>query len=362
MHVVDADTHIVESEAVWDYLDEDMYSRRPVIIRVPNDTLYKTRNAFWLIDGNIRPKPAGRGGFTLHTPSVADRELNRTDTSLGSRELSDIGSRIQDMDRLGVSVQILYPTLFLVHLTEDPALEVALCQAYNRWMSHASAAASSRIKWIAVAPFADLEASLIQINYAQEHGAVGVLFRGMEHNRSLADPYFFPIYQEASRLGLAICIHTGPGSPALSNVFDVSIGSGFGHISLLPVIAFNDLITRKIPELFPDLRFGFIEASSSWVPYVVHKINRSIARDGGTKLDSVMFRDYRFYVACEADEDIPYLLNYIPEDNMMIGSDYGHIDPAAEPRLVDRLIERGDLTESTVTKILGQSATAFYGL
>ena len=25
MHVVDADTHIVESEAVWDYLDEDMY-------------------------------------------------------------------------------------------------------------------------------------------------------------------------------------------------------------------------------------------------------------------------------------------------------------------------------------------------
>jgi len=46
----------------------------------------------------------------------------------------------------------------------------------------------------------------------------------------------------------------------------------------------------------------------------------------------------------------------------MIGSDYGHIDPAAEPRLVDRLIERGDLTESTVTKILGQSATAFYGL
>jgi hypothetical protein len=177
MHVVDADTHIVESEAVWDYLDEDMYSRRPIIIRVPSDTLYKTRNAFWLIDGNIRPKPAGRGGFTLHTPSVADRELNRTDTSLGSRELSDIGTRIQDMDRLGVSVQILYPTLFLVHLTEDPALEVALCQAYNRWMSYASAAASSRIKWIAVAPFADLEASLIQINYAQEHGAVGVLFR-----------------------------------------------------------------------------------------------------------------------------------------------------------------------------------------
>jgi hypothetical protein len=47
---------------------------------------------------------------------------------------------------------------------------------------------------------------------------------------------------------------------------------------------------------------------------------------------------------------------------MMIGSDYGHIDPAAEPRLVERLNDRGDLSESTVTKILGQSAIAFYGL
>ena len=43
-----------------------------------------------------------------------------------------------------------------------------------------------------------------------------------------------------------------------------------------------------------------------------------------------------------------YLLNCIPEDNMRcdwIGL-WSPWDPAAEPRLVDRLIERGDLTES----------------
>jgi hypothetical protein len=32
--------------------------------------------------------------------------------------------------------------------------------------------------------------------------------------------------------------------------------------------------------------------------------------------------------ACEADEDIPYLGEFIGDDHLMIGSDYGHNDPA----------------------------------
>ena len=59
--VVDADTHIAESERMWELIDREMYPRRPVIASVPEDTLYGKRNAFWLIDGNIFPRPAGKG-------------------------------------------------------------------------------------------------------------------------------------------------------------------------------------------------------------------------------------------------------------------------------------------------------------
>ncbi len=61
--VLDADTHIAESEAMWSYIDKEMYPRRPVLARIPDDTWYKERNAFWLIDGEIFPKPAGKGEF-----------------------------------------------------------------------------------------------------------------------------------------------------------------------------------------------------------------------------------------------------------------------------------------------------------
>ena len=68
--VLDADTHIAESEAMWSYIDKEMYPRRPVLTKIPDDTWYKERNAFWLIDGEIFPKPAGKASYSLITPSA----------------------------------------------------------------------------------------------------------------------------------------------------------------------------------------------------------------------------------------------------------------------------------------------------
>jgi hypothetical protein len=109
--VVDADTHISESEPMWELFDREMHKRRPVLVSVPDDTLYGERNAFWLIDGNIFPKPAGRGGFNLITPSAAKRQQVRTDIAVGCRDLTDPETRLRDMDRLGFDVQVIYPTL-----------------------------------------------------------------------------------------------------------------------------------------------------------------------------------------------------------------------------------------------------------
>ena len=87
--VVDADTHIAESAKMWELIDREMYPRRPVLVSVPDDTLYGPRNAFWLIDGNIFPKPAGKGSFRLITPSATKLESSRGDIHIACRELTD---------------------------------------------------------------------------------------------------------------------------------------------------------------------------------------------------------------------------------------------------------------------------------
>ena len=81
--IIDADTHIAESAAMWQMIDKEMYPRRPVLLSLPDDTLYGGWNATWLIDGNIFPKPVGKGGF--RSSPHRRRRSNRTEKTFRSR-------------------------------------------------------------------------------------------------------------------------------------------------------------------------------------------------------------------------------------------------------------------------------------
>lgn len=355
---IDADTHIIESEAVWEFFDEGMAKRKPVLIPY-RDPATDILRSYWIIDGHLVPKPQGKGGQSLAAPPVeAERLLSR---DWRTRALLDLESRLEDADKMGVEVQVVYPTLFIGYLTDDVPLEVALCRSYNRFQADVWSRGHGRFRWVIAPPLRDIEATIAELHYGKEHGAVGVLFRGIEKDRSLADPYFFPVYEEAQQLGLPICVHTGPGCPAMTEMFDSTLSAVFPHVRLLPVMAFHDLVSKKVPEHFPDLKFGFIEANSSWVPFLSHFMNRKF-KTGRAAWGPELFRNYRLYVACEADEDIPYILQYTGEEHMISGSDYGHQDQSAEPQLVHLLRAREDVSPDVMDKILTHNPKRFYGL
>jgi hypothetical protein len=75
-----------------------------------------------------------------------------------------------------------------------------------------------------------------------------------------------------------------------------------------------------------------------------------------------LFRDYRLYGACEADEDVPCLAKYTGEDHILIGSDYGHNDPSEERNLVATMRARGDIPRPLTEKILCDNPRQFYPL
>jgi predicted TIM-barrel fold metal-dependent hydrolase len=360
--IIDADTHISESEAMWAMMDKAMQPRRPLLLSVPDDTWFGNRNAFWLIDGEIYPKPAGKGSFALVTPSAQKVQDGRKDSTVVSREMTDINTRLADMDRLNTAAQIVYPTLFLVYNTKDRELEIALCRAYNRFLARASAESLERIRWVAVLPLQSLNEAIDEIRFAKQHGAVGIFFRGIEGDYTLDHPYLFPIYEEAEKQNLSICVHTGCGVRAILEMFDISRNHTFGHTRVMPLLAFRDIIANKIPERFPSLRFGFIEAAAGWVPFLIHIVRRLQREKFRFGSSTELFREYRLYVACEADEDIPYLAKYTGEDHLLIGSDYPHSDPSREDQFVHAITVREDISPQLRQKILCDNPRAFYGM
>ncbi len=363
--VIDADTHIFEPPELWEFLDKEWYLRRPIVVSADSDTIYK-KSRFWMIDGNIFPKSAGKGGFLLGTPTEPGDITRMPDVR--ARELLDIPGRLEAMDQMRTDVQVIYPTIFLAYVTDDVDLEIALCRAYNRFMAETCRRANGRLRWQVVPPLRSVDASIEEANFGKENGAVGLFFRGIERDRTLDDPYFFPVYEEAAKLDMPVCVHTGAGCPAFTAVFDVTRSHTFPHTRTLPLMAFRNLVANKIPEMYPDLRIAFIEAGASWVPYVLHAL-RSVFGGATEEWGPKLFQDYRLYTAYEEWEDLPYLVNFIGEDNIVVGSDWGHHggrgkggDPSGQPDVFDNMRAREDVPSSVIEKMLSDNPCRLYSI
>jgi len=367
--ILDADTHIAEPLEMWDHLDPEWRLRRPVIVEVPEDTLYGTADHMWLIDGQIFPKVAGRGGNSLVTPTSQTRIRDRPDVK--ARELLDLPMRFEDMKIQGVDAQVVYPTLFLAFLTHDAAYEVALAKAYNRFLAEVWAKSEGRIRWVVVPALRDIDATITELRFGKEHGACGVFFRGIEGDRTLDDPYFFPVYEEAQALDLPITIHQGQGAPALNNLIDIKRSHTFTHGRLPPIVAFRNLVQNKIPEDFPDLRWGFIETGASWIPFTLYQLRGTIAA-AESWWGPRLFDKYKMWISYEVGEDYDYLSKIIGEDHIVVGTDYGHhspgtndrlkSDPSAQTHMVDHLRTRTNIPARTVDKLLRDNPNALYGV
>ena len=90
---VDADAHVDETEATWEYLAGAEERFRPITLdpgvpTVPND---RRPHRLWLIDGQPRLRRW--------------RDDERTGTVKATRELFDVDARLRHMDELRIDVQ-----------------------------------------------------------------------------------------------------------------------------------------------------------------------------------------------------------------------------------------------------------------
>jgi predicted TIM-barrel fold metal-dependent hydrolase len=342
MLTIDADAHVIECEKTWDYLEGEDRRYRPVSLSVDMPTGKK--HSYWFIGGRM----------------IGGRENIGKDTSKESREMANIDSRLQHMDEIGTAVQVLYPTLFLRPVTDDPRIELALCRSYNRWMADIWSKAKERLRWAVQLPLMTMDKALDELRWSHGNGACAVFMRGLETHHTLHDPYFFPLYEEASRLNMPIGIHSGIGNFAVNDALG---GEPFRVAKLMVIGAFHSMILNNMTERFPKLRIGAIEVAAQWVPYLVHDLNLRLPKLQGREANpDVLRKSSQLFVACQTDDDLPYVLKYAGDDALMVGSDYGHADNASELLALRKLKEKGDIDPKVIDKILFTNPARFYGL
>ena len=354
--VIDADAHVVETERVWDYLEGEERRFRPTLETSPQNP----KRQIWVLDGENL-------GFKFPSPNEKESEdhLKRfgreVGTPVAARELTDVAQRLRHMDELGIDIQVLYNSLWLTPLTRRPDAEIALCWAWNRWLAAIWKAGGDRLRWTCVLPTLTPSEAIAQIRFAKENGAVGVCIRPFERNRMMTDPSYYPIYDEAARLDLSITVHLANGSPELFQLLSNEAAGGFSTFRVPTVTACYALIMSEIPRVFPRLRWGFIEVSSQWIPWVVHEaMRRSTGSDHPVRKECL--RDFHIYVSTQTDDDFSYIMSYSGEQNLLIGTDYGHGDTSSELNAISRFRKLGGISETVKRKILWENPKAFYNI
>ena len=355
MPVIDADTHVIETEHTWDFIEPADQQYRPQIV-TPRGNPDKE---YWMVDGKLWGVARFGGRDYKELSKLSGRDM---DVSVQSREMDDLGERLRDMDRMGVDVQVLYPSIFLSYGAERPAADVAICRGYNRWLADVWARSEGRLGWACVPPLTSMPDALDELRWSKEHGACGIFMRCLEGGRVLQDPYFYPLYEEASRLGLAVTVHIANSNRPMSELVAQHNSTGtLWALRLALVGAFHAIILTGLPDRFPKLRFGFIEAASEWIPFALKDLRRRMPALK-RKLPDLPLKDYRMFVTCQTDDDIAHVLQYAGEDNLLIGTDYGHNDQSSELEALKHLRESGGITDRQYTKITSTNPAALYGL
>ncbi len=357
MPTIDSDAHVVETPETWEYLDPSEKHLRPVLVQPDG-----AGRLFWFIDGKLRGHTAANVITEEDMVALGEASGRNMATPQEARFMSDIQARLRHMDELGIDVQVLYPTIFIQQVTERAEVEVPLCKAYNRWLADIWRQGKGRLRWVAVLPLLSMPDALDMLPWCKEHGAVAVFVRPVEGWRLMHDPYFYPLYEAASKHDLAIGVHVSNANPLLFDMVRQRINwaGGFWSTCLPTAGACHAIISSGLPKLFPELRIGFIEASASWVPWVIKDLRRR--PNAKTILPENIFEDYRLYTTCYTSDDIEHVAKYSGENNLLIGTDYGHDDMSAEVDALKVPEQNGDVRRELVHKILDDNARRFYGL
>lgn len=326
--VIDADGHAMDYEELYrDYLDEPFRKRS-----------------------------------TLYPMETYDRRLGGTLGKSGH----EVKERLADMDIAGIEHSVLYPTFGLfIGKIREPDYALALCRAYNDWVTDHCAESGGRLSAVALLPPTG-EAAAAELNRAvTKHGHLSAMLPAHGHQKSFGSSEFFPLYEEAQRLDVPLAIHASGGDEPGSEMFDSFIcvhtcGHPLALMRQITAVIFNGIFER-----FPSLRLGFLEAGVGWIPYWMERMDeeyekRAVEAPNLKVKPSEHIRGEQIFFSCEPDEEmIAYTVERIGENKIMFASDYPHWD-MHYPDCVGPIRDRKDLSDSAKQAILGRNAQRFY--
>ena len=346
LRFVDCDMHVMEPADLFNkYLDPRFKDRVTFPVSASGDP----RSGVLYVDGLPR---------TMDDNTQQYRKPLRGVTASGNQPLSgsssastgrlhfaiernyDPQAQVIGMAMEGVDIAVLYPTVNLSVIARDgmdPQLSLAICEAYNNWISDFCSFSPERLKFAAMLPFHDVNLACKElVRCVQELGAVASFMRpNLVNGHYWHSSYWDPLYTLHEELDVAWGFHEGTG--AWYSHMNTIYGENrfYRHVASHWIEMQQALLAQIVGGVFefhPKLRVGYLEAQNSWVPGLLSRIEWDYPqyRDSHAPYLSLTPKEYferNCWAAVEGSEpEIETTAQLITPKHMCISTDYPHFD------------------------------------
>jgi uncharacterized protein len=286
----------------------------------------------------------------------------------------DAVSQVQAMDMEGLDVAVLFRTSPL-HC--DDSFEAAyandLCRAWNSWIADFCKESPNRLKASALITLHDVDLAIEEVRRVVHKLKVTALALCPEpvNGKRIHDRYYDPLWAEIEKLGVALCFHP-PARPNQDQVANKFFGHPNANVVALAlrnpvelILAVSSFCAGGVLERFPNLRVAFLEGNCAWLPWLLYRLDER-AKLHGALADVPLSRrpsEYflnQCFISVDPDEYlVSDVINRIGDDNIVISTDYPHID-AHFPHALDEFLEIEDLSDRSRRKILWDNCARLY--
>jgi aminocarboxymuconate-semialdehyde decarboxylase len=241
--------------------------------------------------------------------------------------MTDVGKRLEDMDRVGIDVEVVSlstPNVFFTGAEHQPEIARMVNDAYAELVAQHP----TRFKGFASIPMDDPDAALRELHRAiDELKLNGVILLSNIGGQPLTAPAYRPFFEEANRMKLCILLH--PMLPANTDPFREYV--------LGPIVGFMFDTTLAVARMcydgmfrdFPDIRW-IVGHLGGAVPYLMERMDNGHrdfveCRAKIDELPSTYLKRLYYDTVNFNSHMLMMVRNMIGSNHMVLGSDYPHL-------------------------------------
>jgi aminocarboxymuconate-semialdehyde decarboxylase len=296
------------------------------------------------------------GGELWHGMSPADGELD----NLKNRWLPD--RRIEEMDALGIDVQLVSATDVFYQYDREPAVTAAIARDVNDELAELVRSRPDRFMAIGTVPMQAPDLAIAELRRAMgDLGLRGVMINDHVNGLTYDHELFRDFWAAADELGAFVLVHQFHPTTVTYRTSSYFLFNSVGNL-VDRALTFAVLVYGGVVDDFPNIRFCLAHAGG-YVPYALDRMDKGWEKfpdsRGRTQAPPSTYVDRFYYdTVVFKDSHLRFLIDMVGSERMLFGTDWPAPMDVDDP--VRRIEASPVLAEAERARILRGNVAALF--